>query len=316
MSSCTTPTGNASPCSSQNARRQSLFCAIRSDSSQRKRVTCVRRRGRENVRLRKAAGRWPELSKRWMFPVAKSDPVRSSDATRWATASGGTRSSESTNMSSSPPARATPALRAAPSPAFSCRTSTNRGSSSATLAAIAAERVGRAVVDHHHLEIGERLRAQRREALRQVGLDAVDRHDDADPRHRPYRGRPRGASRSQPPRPRLPPPAPPRGPGDRAAPRGAGRGPPAPARAAAARPPARDPDPPPQRLRARRHRPHDDEPRGRARAAPRGGDRQRPPPRREAVLPPPARRHRLRARRPRRARRRRSSASCAGSPRC
>ena len=60
--------------------------------------------------------------------------------------------------------------------------------------------VGRAVVDHHDLEVGERLRAQRREALLQVGLDAVDRHDDADPRHRPYRGRPRGPRRPQPPR--------------------------------------------------------------------------------------------------------------------
>ena len=109
-----------------------------------------------------------------------------------------------------------------------------------TLAAIAARRVGRAVVDHHDLEVGERLRAQRREALRQVGLDAVDRHDDADPRHRPYRGRPRGARRSQPPRPRLPPPAPPRGPGDRRctarrSPRPAGSRPRGPAAATRAR---------------------------------------------------------------------------------
>ncbi len=142
MSSCTTPAGKASACSSQNARRQSLFCAIRSLSSQRNRVTCVRRRGRENARLRKAAGHCPVESKRWMLPVAKSEPVRSSEAARCSIASGGSRSSESTNMSSSPLARATPALRAAPSPAFAWRTSTNRGSSSATRAAIAAEPSG------------------------------------------------------------------------------------------------------------------------------------------------------------------------------
>ena len=96
--------GEREPVPSQNARRHSLFCAIRSLSSHGKRVTCVARRGREKARLRNAAGHRRMLSKRWMFPVAKSEPVRSSDATRRAIAAGGSASSESTNISSSPPA--------------------------------------------------------------------------------------------------------------------------------------------------------------------------------------------------------------------
>jgi hypothetical protein len=43
--------------------------------------------------------------------------------------------------------------------------------------------VHRAVVDHHDLEVAEGLPGDRLEALLEVGLDVVDRYDDADARH-------------------------------------------------------------------------------------------------------------------------------------
>jgi hypothetical protein len=46
--------------------------------------------------------------------------------------------------------------------------------------------VGRAVVDHQDLEVGDRLLGQRGQARIEEVLDVVDRDDDADPRHRSH----------------------------------------------------------------------------------------------------------------------------------
>jgi hypothetical protein len=43
--------------------------------------------------------------------------------------------------------------------------------------------VGRPVVDDDDLEVAERLPRQRPQAVVEIGLDVVDRHDDADERH-------------------------------------------------------------------------------------------------------------------------------------
>ena len=283
MSSCTTPTGNASPCSSQNARRQSLFCAIRSDSSQRKRVTCVRRRGRENVRAEEG-GRPGGRSCR----SGGCSPSRSRSPCGRATPRGGRpprrhRSSESTNMSSSPPARADAGVargsRAPRSPAH------EHGSARILLGHARGDRrrrVGRAVVDHHHLESRRTsARAGTRGTPPGRPRRCKDRHDDADPGHRRYRWRARGvpsgaggggqaAARAR--RLSAPPPVVSRrrrllgAPAIAAAPRGARARAPAPAaRSGAARRAARDADRPRQRVRDGRHRAHDVHPRRRAR---------------------------------------------------
>ena len=256
------------------------------------RTSALRNGRRPGARGRRSDGR---------CPVAKSEPVRSSERSRCANALGGSWSSESTNMSNSPPAAPRRRCAPLPRPPFAWRTSVKRASLLRDPRRDRRRPVGRAVVDRDDLEVGERLRAQRREALLQVGLDAVDGTTTLT----------RGTALSWQASWSLPTPAAP--PASRAAGASSGSrrsrctGPRSP-RSAGFRPSRRPPQTrtigsSSQRLRARRHRAHDDEPRRRARAPPRGGDISVRRQHEEALLPPPVRRHRLGARRPRRARR-------------
>ena len=232
MSSWTTPPGSGARARPRTPAARACSAPSGPTSSQRKRVTCVRRRGRRNVRARNAAGQVPagveavDVAGR---EVRARAVERAAAGARTPPAAAVVGVEEHEELAAG--ARATPALRAAPRPPLLLADEPEaRVAPRRTRAAIAAAPSGEPSSTMRDLEVGERLRAQRREALVEVGLDAVDRHDDADPRHRPYRGGPRGARRAQPPRPRLAPPAAARRAGDRAAPGRAARRAPAPAR--------------------------------------------------------------------------------------
>ena len=78
MSSCSTPSGKLSECSSQNDRRQSLFHAVRSAISGWYFVTWVFICVSANARARKCDCFVLNRVSRWTLPVAKSEPVFSS----------------------------------------------------------------------------------------------------------------------------------------------------------------------------------------------------------------------------------------------
>ena len=123
------------------------------------------------------------------LPAARSTPVDEvgagvapATAAIDAYAAGGTTSSESANAEYSPLTCRSPSLRAAPRPWLSvCTTRTRRVVGRRTVGDRAGP-VGRAVVDHHDLEVDALLGEQAVEAVGQVGRHVVDRHDDADQR--------------------------------------------------------------------------------------------------------------------------------------
>ncbi len=78
MSSWTAPSGKRNACSSQKDRRQSLFHAVRSETSGVKRVMWVLSLVRVKIFAAKGDCFGPPRRSRWMLPVAKSDPVSSS----------------------------------------------------------------------------------------------------------------------------------------------------------------------------------------------------------------------------------------------
>ena len=189
MSSCSTPSGKRKPLSSQKSRRNSLFHAVRSASSGRKRLTCVLQAGaRERLGQERRLRRCARRVRRSTLPLAKSEPVSVERAREVLVGLGrddvvgvGEREQLAGGGGDAGVARVAEAR-------VGLADRRKRGSRSAKRSAISALASVEPSSTMTISRSDDGLRGQRPQAVREVRLDVVDRHDDADPRHAPMLG--------------------------------------------------------------------------------------------------------------------------------